>query len=281
MSFAVGNDGSFWILDPVKHRLAQYTRDGRFLGDIGGLPFDRYHPHPRDLAIVGDTPVLLQNGSKNRGILLAPEGKDWSKPVSVHDGGGDLYVSSLIQTADRSTHSLFGLVEGRPYDLGDEQVPKPDGFADLGHSAVGRARFFPGIPLGDGSFVGLRFTGFTDIEATFVTAAGVSTVLPIRLHLKAGREPLSAVASGEFQSALQHGVACLIKIGGESRKPGVRSRDGRWFLELADDGTPLIWERLPEGTFNDNEVVRHLAVGPDGSIYLMLIDAHGVSIYER
>ena len=52
-SFAVAPDRSFWILDEVKRRVAHYSAEGRFIGDLGGLRFDRFHPHPRDLVIAG------------------------------------------------------------------------------------------------------------------------------------------------------------------------------------------------------------------------------------
>jgi hypothetical protein len=49
-SFTVGPDGSLWVLDAVKHRVAHYSANGAYVGEVGGLRFDRFHPQPRDLA---------------------------------------------------------------------------------------------------------------------------------------------------------------------------------------------------------------------------------------
>jgi hypothetical protein len=66
-------------------------------------------------------------------------------------------------------------------------------------------------------------------------------------------------------------------------KPAAAERfgDGRWFLQLFDDGTPVVWERLPTPAFNDETQVRHIAVGPDESVYLMEAGADGISIFRR
>jgi hypothetical protein len=47
-SFTVVRDGSFWILDIVKDRLAHYSRHGEYLGYLrGGLHFDTRHLIPK------------------------------------------------------------------------------------------------------------------------------------------------------------------------------------------------------------------------------------------
>jgi hypothetical protein len=122
---------------------------------------------------------------------------------------------------------------------------------------------------------------FVDLEATFVTASGGPTVLPIRFRLKSGARRISAVASAEFQTALGHGVACLIQIAPNSSKNSLRYGGGRWFLELSDDGSPLVWERIRKPKLDDGGVVRHLAPGPDGSVYLMQVNTSGVTISRR
>ena len=53
------------------------------------------------------------------------------------------------------------------------------------------------------------------------------------------------------------------------------------FLELSDDGSPVIWERVPVPQIDDESVIRRLAVGPDHALYLMQVNAHEVSIYRR
>jgi len=56
-SFAVARDGSFWILDVVKRRIAHYAPGGSYLGEVGGLFFDRAHPYPVDLRSARATPA--------------------------------------------------------------------------------------------------------------------------------------------------------------------------------------------------------------------------------
>jgi hypothetical protein len=281
-SFAVAGDGSVWILDAVKHRLAHYTTDGRFIGEIGGIPFDPHHPSPRDIAMDRETPVLLQTHLvEHWGYVFAPGESGSATSVRVHDARGPLYVSYLIQTVDRSSHALLGDIEGRAFHVPQLPTRRPEGVADLGLTSGGEVHMLPGRPLGGGGFAAIRFAGSTDIETTFLSASGESSVLPIRLRLKAGNHTISAVAGGEFQTALQHGVACLIRIAPNSPKDAQRYGGGRWFLELDDDGSPVVWERLPGVPVEDEDVVRHLAVGPDGSVYLMQVNRQGVSISKR
>jgi hypothetical protein len=281
-AFAVAGDGSLWFLDPVKRRLAHYSPSGAFLGEIDGVPFDRFHPSPRDIAMVKGTPVVLQDSlDDSRAIVLAPHPEGGSTSISVHDARSSLLVSTLIQTPDPSSSRAVGRVDGRAFQIGEPVIPDPQGVADLGFSSGGRVRFLPGMPLADGSFVRVRLVDFSDMEATFLAPSGTSSVLRVRFRLTSGHRRISSVSSAEFGTALSRGVACMIRIAPDSPKNSLRYGGGRWFLELSDDGSPLVWERLHMPKFNDNEVVRHLAVGPDGSVYLMQVNASGVSIYRR
>jgi hypothetical protein len=282
MSFAVAGDGSVWFLDPVKRRLAHYSSDGDFLGEIGGIPFDRFHPSPRDIAMVGGVPVVLQFSlDDNRGFILEPEPESRSTSVTVHNASTPLLVSNLIQTTDPSSTTVIGQIDGAAFRFGEPVIPHPRGVADLGLSANGRVRFLTGMPLADGRFARLRMADFVDLEATFVTASGASTVLPIRFRLTARHRRISPVVSAEFQTVLQHGVACLIQIAPNSSRNSLRYGGGRWVLELSDDGSPLVWERIRKPKLDDGGVVRHLAPGPDGSVYLMQVNRSGVTISRR
>jgi hypothetical protein len=50
---------------------------------------------------------------------------------------------------------------------------------------------------------------------------------------------------------------------------------------VSDDGSPIVWERLPVGTLSDEWQERHVGVGPDGAIYLMLARPDGMEIVRR
>src|SRR5207302_424467 len=63
VSFAVAPDGTLWVLDVVKKRIARFTSAGRYLGEIGGLRFGPVSPHPRRLPLVGGRPGLPLAGA--------------------------------------------------------------------------------------------------------------------------------------------------------------------------------------------------------------------------
>ena len=86
----------------------------------------------------------------------------------------------------------------------------------------------------------------------------------------------------QFQAANEHGVLAYVQLSPVRRGIAQRYGDGRWILGLFDDGSPLIWERLPDETsLNDETQVRHLTTGPDGAIYLMRETTEGVVILRR
>jgi hypothetical protein len=282
VSFAVARDGSLWLLDEVKHRLAHFDATGTLLGAIGGITFDLFHPRPRDVAMDGDVPVVLEDGLRHEGIVEVPRGGGRFASAVVHTEDGAVHVSDLIQVS-RSIESagpVDGQVEGRPFVAGGPVGHRPAGVADLGIPGARAARFLPGLPLGDGNHLGLRFVGPTELEATF-NGPETTSVLPIRLRLEAEGRRVSGFASGEFQTALEHGVACIVQLAPSRPQATRRLGGGRWFLELSDDGSPMAWERIPVPSFDDSAVVRHLAVGPNGSLYLMQVDPGGVSILRR
>jgi hypothetical protein len=54
---------------------------------------------------------------------------------------------------------------------------------------------------------------------------------------------------------------------------------GRWLLRVGR--SPLLWERLPSPDMTDELHHRHLAIGPDGAIYLMVTKEDGMLILQR
>src|SRR5205823_7836155 len=75
-SFAVAGDGSFWITDQNQHRVAHFSPDGRFVGQIGGIPNDRFHPRLRDLAVVGDRLFVLEDDTHTPKAIVMTPGTD-------------------------------------------------------------------------------------------------------------------------------------------------------------------------------------------------------------
>jgi hypothetical protein len=74
-------------------------------------------------------------------------------------------------------------------------------------------------------------------------------------------------------------VLFLVKVA--PTRPGDADRfgGGRWLLRVGT--SPLLWERLPYPETLDELQHRHLAVGPDGSIYLMVVGKGGELILRR
>ena len=59
-SFAVAPDRSMWLLDEVNRRVVHVAASGAYLGEVGGISFDRFHPHVQDIAFFGSDLVMLQ-----------------------------------------------------------------------------------------------------------------------------------------------------------------------------------------------------------------------------
>jgi hypothetical protein len=76
VSFAIDDDGSVWILDAVKHRIAHYSSQGVFAGSVeGGLRLDPYHPYPIDMTIIGPSMhVLLEETLRQWILVLSRDG---------------------------------------------------------------------------------------------------------------------------------------------------------------------------------------------------------------
>jgi hypothetical protein len=62
--------------------------------------------------------------------------------------------------------------------------------------------------------------------------------------------------------------------------PGDRPAGAHYLLRVGE--SPLVWERLPNPAgIADDTQIRHITLGPDGHIYLMVTDHDGVRIYRR
>lgn len=107
---AVAPDGSVYVADTWNHRVQHFSRDGRFLGMIGGggQGFDSYHFWgPRDVAVDAEGNVLVADTGNKRIVIYSPAGvyrgeiggqADFSvrldEPVGLAiDSRGALYVA--------------------------------------------------------------------------------------------------------------------------------------------------------------------------------------------
>ena len=263
-SFAMAPDGSFWILDPGKGRVAHYSSSGAFSGDIGAIPGTA-----TDVGFVGERMYVLLNETEGRVAAVRPDGTLTESQVTYE--GKPLYVSSLVPSSSCLCARLGGYA--------DDPGTGPQGIASISVPGSVDARLLPGLPVGPGRWIDPAFTGDQTLEVRYAAEAE-RAVQPIRFELFAGTSdgssPLPAVAGFLDSAPLDDQVAMSIAIAGASSSVG-----GRWLLRVGADQSPLLWERLPHPGISDEGQRRRLATGPDGALYLMVPKEDGVEIYRR
>ncbi len=281
-SFAVGRDGSVWLIDLVKRRVVHYGPDGRFLGAVGGLEFDRFSPYPQDLGFFGGRLELiehvhgtLQSNLRSIGARIGPRRR-------VHVAWEQLVVGRLIAPQTE----ILGRVTGT---AGSDGSPVPGG-GTVGDfridPATGSARRTDGIQLEDGTALTVLPRLIREGQALAIRHVSGSDVthrmLDVRVVPGGGDEArLPAEAAWETDCALPHGFASFVRLSPSRLTDATRYGGGQWLLEYFDDGEPLVWERLPDSPLDAAEIYRHIAVGLDGHTYLMVAERDGMRIYRR
>lgn len=275
-SFTVGRDGSFWLLDPVKKRLAHYSPGGSYLGEVPGLPFGLHLPRARDLAFWGDRLVVLQE--LERAALLTPVRRDLRRlglSSRVTADGQGLYLLKLYSTTGEPLAWIDGFSDIDLLGTG------PRGIADVDPAPV---RVLPGAPVRSGAWMDVRVTGAQRMAVTFSTPE-IASEQPIRLRVTGGRgaaaHRLPAQVTGMIEGIEGGAILVYVRLAPSRANDAKRYGSGRWLLRLGSDGSPLVWERLPTPAINDNLQERHLATGPGGRVYLMVPDRRGEHIYAR
>jgi hypothetical protein len=264
-SLAVGRDGTYWIADPYKRRIAHFHADGSFLEAFAT------EAGPADLTFVGDRLYMLLTEGGSMIASLGPDGLE--APITVNHEGRPLQVQALIGGQDE----LLVLVSGAERLLGGYwafaivdpmtgQVTPSSGLSD-GGSRVGL------VPLLDeppGTFEIRWFPAQDEL--------GLVAAQDVRFQLERdGRELRTTVGDTYLRVSTRRGVATLMSIGdGQGIPVGV------WYLEITPEGGAPTFERIAEaglgGTANNR---RYLTVGPDGDVYLMRLFDDGVGIYRR
>jgi hypothetical protein len=147
-----------------------------------------------------------------------------------------------------------------------------------------QARLLPGLPLADGTWFDALVPARDDrtVDALFVREE-VSERQPLRIDLAArdGERTVELPPVIGFTEPIPTGNDVLIYVQIAPTRPEDADRfgGGRWLMRLGT--SPILWERLPYPDMTDELEHRHLAVGPDGSIHLMLLKEDGVDILRR
>jgi hypothetical protein len=274
-SFAVAPDGSIWILDVLKHRLAHYSPTGRYLGEIGGFKFDRFSPHPSDVVFSGPQPYVVEEYVR-RGILVTVQPDGSLRRTGALDGGNAVAV--LLLYPDQP--GVAGLVGGYADPVG----AGPRGVAGFDPPASGTAHFLPGVPVGGDRWIDVRAPSDEDLEVVF-TNEQQEAIRPIHIRGVSTERPggrvVKVLAGPTIEAGGDGAAAIFVRISPARPQDAARYGGGVWLLRVAIDGAPLLWERLPDAEISNEDQIRHLAMGPDGRLYLMVPTKEGERIYSR
>ena len=144
-------------------------------------------------------------------------------------------------------------------------------------------RFLPGYPLESGSFMSLTGVPTSDQDLELRYASGpIRSTRPIHIRLitARGERSVPAIIQFEQDTGTPHGIVASVGVG-PARASDSRLGDGRWLLGVFDDGSAMIWERVPEQSLTAEWATRTLTATPDGTIYLLLAQPDGMSVYRR
>jgi hypothetical protein len=269
-ALAVDRDGSFWIADGLRARIAHFAKDGSlieaFPAEIGSaLPVSE---HAADLAFVGDRLYVLLEEGGSRVVPMEADGL--GEPILVNNEGQKLHVEALIPGQDL----LLVLISGAERLLGGYWA-----YATV-DPATGQVTPSPGVLDSSESYVDIQPL-FDGPPGTFEIrwsqeGRGLVSVQELRFQLvRGGEERRTSVGDIYVRTATHWGVATVVSVGGGQGIPV-----GKWYLEIIPESPPIVFERLPGEGFIGN-VRRYLTVGADGQVYWMRLLDDGLHIYRQ
>lgn len=264
-SFAVARDGSIWIADPGKSRVAHYAASGTFLGSVpaGALV--------HDLAFVGNHLFAILDANHGR---VADLSHPQSEPVTIRRDERAVYILSLRPGTDPLAGDVGIFADGSDNDQ--------QGLARLD---VARGTYAPlaGVPVGDGRSIAVADADPAptrqEIDLTFTGSTTQMQPVDVSLTTSAnGARPVEAVIGESDVVPVGDGVAMVVAAA-PSRASDRHDGDGLWLLEIGNG--PLVWERVERSTVADEGQARHLTIGADGALYVMVLTAQGVDVLRR
>jgi hypothetical protein len=284
-SFAVDSDGSFWIVDRWKDRIAHYSVAGRFLGAVAvpeppaGVSVGPGHERMRDAVFAGGRMFALIEPTGGPVVEVDPNGSVRYLRPKLKDRY--LSVAEILPSAGPLVMLVGGFVNPE------------NGFVDdgpLGYfqwDLAGPPQPIPGVPSDRGTWIQLQSFasaggGDQDFELRFLRTAG-AIVQPfyVEVRTRSGAGGRSLVAEVGPGNLIPAGEDLVMYVMLSPSRPADASRygGGRWLLRLGR--SPVLWERLPDPGIPDEPQSRHLALGPDGTIYLMVAEKRGMAVFRR
>jgi len=274
-ALAVAQDGSLWIDDRWKRRVAHYSPAGRYLAEAGPVEAGRGW----DLAVQGDGVFVLVE--QETGVIGTVHGHAVMQNQVTYLGE-PLFTFQIIPTV-LGLVAEAGQVPGtHPGDLGSfllVDLPRTEAKALLRGIPLGRGEVYLDVSV---SSQPAHPDGDQDFDLSF-TSKEIAQTQPLEVELIVhdhGRvRSLPAEVGLTEPLPMGDDILFLVKVAPTRPDAADRFGGGRWLLRVGR--SPLLWERLPYPNIADELQHRHLALGPDGTIYLMVAEKGGELILRR
>jgi hypothetical protein len=266
-SFAIADDGSFWVLDNANLRLTHFSSEGEFLSEVRG-----YHFSSRDLGFFRKDLYAMRIYQFGRMDRIGPDGS--IRRYSLKADSHSLYVSDILPTTDALVVRVSGYT--RPVATG------PMGYFEVTlDGPLPQLKELPGLPLGSSRWFKVDASGDQDFDLQFLSPEGRSDQ-PVHIELidppESGPTLLEGLVGPGIATVRDGDVAIYVKL--VATMPDGRQVGARYLLQVGQ--SPMLWERLPDpGGVSDDQQWRHLLYGPDGHLYLMQTDKDGIRIFRR
>jgi hypothetical protein len=270
-AFAVGPDGTLWIADRWKRRLAHFSDHGHYLGQISISTKSSGWLH--DIEFLGTT--LYAETDEHYGHMVEIREDGSLRQFAATSEGKPIFTEGFYPTPAGLISSTPGYTESL---LGSRPQEGPFGYIRIDPSS-GAVTPLPGLPTGNGDYFSMAEGPTGTFNATFNTST-TTTTRPITIRYSRDARHATSFSGGPAEFAID-GQDVLSFVAISASRPRNAFDGGRWLLRIGR--SPLLWERLPmpKDGFDDSVQRRHIAVGPDGAIYLMLETRRGVEILRR
>jgi hypothetical protein len=260
-ALAVAPDGSYWVADSYKRRIAHFAVDGSF---IEAIPTGR---GPADLAFVGDRLYVLFQES---GRTIAPaDSGELGEPIGTTATGHPMHVLAFAGNQDQVL-AWFTEAErtlGRFWAIGGIDP------------ATGEVTAAPGVQVSGEvamDLVPLLETRPLSYEVRWSEDGRLIGRQEIRFQLvRDSRRVRTTVGDTFIRTSTPTSISTLVSLANGQGLPV-----GIWYLEIPADGTQPTFERIPGDAFIA-DAIRYIALGPDGAIYWMRLLEDGLHIHRR